>query len=351
MSNNPSQSGRDVAELVGHGWSHVVREVHNAAEVVAGRLSATPLWKLSTGAGEFALRAWQADEQQAARRAGVFALQVGLKGNVEAPQPIAPLQKSGGDYFASQRGQLWELAPWLAGENSFAASPSREKLQSMCHALAKVHQRASQIPTSLEPSDLRGCHSVASHRMQLGRLLEHLGTGAFDAAQVWWQQLVPDASERLPACLRLGAELAQQRLGECEQASLPVQWCWGDAWHNNFLFAGDDVCGVVDFATVRIDTPAADLARLLGSTTADHPDWWAGGIEAYGAVCPLSPAQQQAAAALAASGTVLSLANWLRWICLESRTFRDPGLAQQRLLHFARRLTNLLRGDGSTSIR
>jgi len=349
MSNSPNASGTDTASLAKHGWAHVLGEVQSIAEVLVGRLSDTPLWKLQTQAGAFALRGWPASGREAAQRARLFAIRLREHGDIEAPIAISPLQKKDGDFLEDQRGQLWELNPWLEGESSFKGSPSLEKLQAMCRALAKVHQRASLIPMTGESARLQTTQywgqSVKSHQEQICCLANELNAGAFDEIQsVWWESFVPEAPHSLPQSLRLGTELAQQLLRSLPKSPLPVQWCWGDAWHNNFLFAGSKVCGVVDFATVRIDAPAADLARLLGSAASNNPTWWASGLDAYETLRALSANERQATTALAASGTVLSLANWLRWLFIEPRAFRDAEAAQCRLQHFANRLAHLVRG-------
>jgi Ser/Thr protein kinase RdoA (MazF antagonist) len=102
------------------------------------------------------------------------------------------------------------------------------------------------------------------------------------------------------------------------------------------------VVGLVDFATVRVDTPHADLARLLGSATTDHPDWWQAGLDSYARVRPLSAADREFIRHLVDVGTVLSLGNWLCWLGVESRQFANPAEAHRRLHHFHRRLTELL---------
>ena len=51
-----------------------------------------------------------------------------------------------------------------------------------------------------------------------------------------------------------------------------------------------------------------------------------------------------AAATVLPSAAVISLANWVRWLVIERREFPAPGLARQRLEHFARRVVRVLQG-------
>ncbi len=41
-----------------------------------------------------------------------------------------------------------------------------------------------------------------------------------------------------------------------------------DLWSDHLLFSGTEVSGIIDYGALRVDEPAADLARLLGSL---HP--------------------------------------------------------------------------------
>jgi homoserine kinase type II len=87
------------------------------------------------------------------------------------------------------------------------------------------------------------------------------------------------------------------------------------------LFTGDEVTGIIDFGAVDINTPATDIARLLGSLVADDLEGWQTGLAAYSAVRPLSPEESLAVVALDRSGIVLAGCNWIRWIYIERREF------------------------------
>ena len=77
---------------------------------------------------------------------------------------------------------------------------------------------------------------------------------------------VPDSSCRLPVvcCHTFLTPL------ECAcRESLPLSPAIRDIHHDHVLFSGDQVTGLVDFGILRIDTPLADMARLVGSLVAD----------------------------------------------------------------------------------
>ena len=54
-----------------------------------------------------------------------------------------------------------------------------------------------------------------------------------------------------------------------------------DIWSDHVLFQGEQVSGIIDFGTVRMDEPAADLARMLGSLHPFEEEVRLGAIEAY----------------------------------------------------------------------
>ena len=72
--------------------------------------------------------------------------------------------------------------------------------------------------------------------------------------------------------------------------------------------------GIIDFGAMDIDTPATDVARLLGSLVGDDETGWRTGLSAYSENRPLSADGTRAAKALDASSAILAGCNWIRWI-------------------------------------
>ena len=118
--------------------------------------------------------------------------------------------------------------------------------------------------------------------------------------------------------------LAIARLAPLADVPLPLQPCIRDVWHDHVLFDGDTVTGLVDFGAMQIDTPATDVARLLGSLVGDDANGWQEGLTAYSAVRPLTEQESLAVVALDTAGTILAVCNWIRWIYVERRQFPDP---------------------------
>ena len=323
-------------EIARRGWPHLLASGVRAVPVAGGRLTTSPLWRLDTHDRSYALRGWDSDQVRRAKTAQDFAAQVSDLPTVPVPVPAA-ISNPAGDRLLPFGDFIWELAPWLPGEATLAVEPSEGKFVAACRALARLHRRAAQIPCS------QATCAVERHLAQLSQVEQRLADGEFAPAEEFeWGCAWPSSGLSLEQALLSGVARARQEIQLLRSESFHQHYVWGDAWHNNFLFSGSEVVGLVDFATVRVDTPAVDLARLLGSTADFGRVWWPWGLDAYAAERPLTSQERRAALALIDSGTVLSLANWFRWLSVERRPFPDPLAAIQRVRHFAARLRQLL---------
>ena len=159
-----------------------------------------------------------------------------------------------------------------------------------------------------------------------------------------WHTLVPGAgggelddavAARLAAaeaCGRKGGlEAALQGIAAAPVVPVVLQAVIRDVWSSHLLFDPDEpgrVAGIVDFHAAAIDTPATDLARLLGSWTRDPAsplaDAWRDALDAYEGIRPLVDAERRLVPWLDATGTVFALDNWFRWTLLEGRVFELP---------------------------
>jgi homoserine kinase type II len=155
-----------------------------------------------------------------------------------------------------------------------------------------------------------------------------------------WPDLAPLAREFLTA-LATAVPRALARLDSLKLISLPLQPCLRDIWHDHVLFTGNEVTGIIDFGAVDIDTPATDIARLLGSLAGDDLAAWEIGLDAYASVRPLSPNERQTATALDTSTTLLAGCNWIRWIYIENRTFENRTQVIERFRKIVARVARI----------
>ena len=231
-------------------------------------------------------------------------------------------------------GRLWELQEWLPGDADYHTRPSLAKRQAACAALAQLHA----CWASSDRLDM-GPYPAVRRRLEAVRQWQEL-------ARSGWRPLAQAASDD-PA--RLAAERAWQILSPRLDAIPdllkrwnarigPLQPCLCDVWHDHVLFDGDRVTGIVDYGAMKIDHPAVDVARLLGSLVEDDPVGWATGLAAYREVRPFTAEEEELARALDVAGTTIGASVWLRRLYYDNKVFADRAAAARRLELLVRRI-------------
>ncbi len=318
-----------------------------------GGLSGSRLWRLRTAPpapGEFCLKRWPATHptrQQltwihtrlllaAAGSTAAGPLLAGLQAEDPLAFVPAPLLTDQGDSLVEWNGHLWELTRWLPGVADFRERPSRRRLQSAGHAIARLHaglRHADDLRLDIAPGLLRRWRG--------------LQPDPWNAAEIarWRQATQRDEdAERgrtLGAIVEALPEWHAACLAELPAAlrqPVPLQACVRDLWHAHLLFEGDDLTGIVDYGAMQVDSVCADLTRWLGSSVGVEAEGWIAGLDAYAARRPLSPAEFSILPAFEMASTLLSAVQWLRWTYDEPRSFEDPGLARLRQQEILQRL-------------
>ena len=211
-------------------------------------------------------------------------------------------------------------------------APTNKKLRAAMVALATFHNAVADMPASdAIPVPVR-------HLLRLRELSPHqinqLSSAVTDTI---WPDLALLARQFLAALPRaIPPAIAQ--LEPLATVKFPVQPCIRDIWHDHVLYTGDEVTGLIDFGALDMDTPATDVARLLGSfaSITPHPfregqgegslnvaPVWQVGLAAYNTIRALTPDETSAVHALHTSGTVLAGCNWIHWIYRERRQFDE----------------------------
>ncbi len=129
-----------------------------------------------------------------------------------------------------------------------------------------------------------------------------------------------------------------QTVADAQSRTTPLQPCLRDIWHDHVLFEGDRVTGLIDFGAMRMESPAGDVARLLGSLVENDSQGWQTGLQAYQKVRPLLPAEYCQLAAFDAANIILAGLNWIQWLFVERRRFEDGQQIVSRLRQISRRL-------------
>jgi homoserine kinase type II len=368
----------------------VGRPDHIESLGTAGGFSGAQFWRFSRGTTLWCLRRWPAEHPTPSRLRFIHAvLCMAASGGcrfVPAPQTTCS-----GATFVDCAGHLWELSRWMPGRADFHDCPTASRLQAACRALAQFHEavaafdarpfdeatpptfdvseprpvqppdgdRPLQTPApqpaeratcaaAAEPAALPGgagrCGRAPGLVARLGEVQSWLG-GELDRLQ---QSLDPRrfpqlaaAGQEIVARVRRAAAALRDELREAVEVPVALQPCIRDIWHDHVLFTGDDVTGIVDYGALRVDSVAADLARLLGSFVEDDRDAWNVGLVAYQSVRPLTAQESMLLYAYDRANVLLSGLHWLQWVFCRGYTFADRRCVLQRVETNLRRLRRL----------
>jgi Ser/Thr protein kinase RdoA (MazF antagonist) len=205
-------------------------------------------------------------------------------------------------------------------------------MEAACASLALVHRAWISLVAVTGP-----CPGIQRRLERIGEwsaLARDAGAAGF--ADI--DKRVRPWAERAQILLSRLAQQVPSALLPLLQRSLPLQPCLCDVWHDHVLFTVNKVTGLIDYGGVKIDHVAVDLARLLGSMAEDNMVLVAAGLQAYMRVRPLSLEEQRLVGLLDRTGTIVGLANWLKWLCYERRVFEDYALVAQRMRRLIERM-------------
>lgn len=230
--------------------------------------------------------------------------------------PAITKNRHGGS-FTSDGRRLWEVTQWMPGAADYLAAPSSIRLQAALRALATLHRAWQESP---QPPTRTGLSPTLIERSQkLEHCLQQLPA---------WTRLPLDESPQ-----RGLAQRTLQHLAACGPQLLPqltssrdhpvtLHFVLRDVWSDHVLFTDDRVTGIIDFGAARVDEPATDVARLLGSLEPFDQRNWLIGWETYRAVNP--HVELERVRLLDRVGTLLSALQWLQWLVLQPRSFNAP---------------------------
>jgi Ser/Thr protein kinase RdoA (MazF antagonist) len=239
---------------------------------------------------------------------------------------------------------LWELAPWLPGVADYWTDPRPERLEAALRMLAELHVAAGQIPVGPMPAG-DACR-IAPALMKRSETLCNLVLTGGRKLRALLPSIRAGVEERLAeealALIERTAPAELEKSARWENEPLPLQMCLRDVWHDHVLFTGDRVTGVIDFGAAAFDSPAGDVARLLGSLVGDDCQRWELGLHAYESIKPLSAVERDAIAYYDSSGVVLSAANWIRWLA-EDRKALPPTVDRAAMVKRIHRLVERLK--------
>lgn len=227
-------------------------------------------------------------------------------------------------------GQNWELSPWRPGVAA-KVDASLETIRQGGELIGQFHEATASLQSLHQPAPI-----IKERLAVLARRHHQLPL----SPQLLDRQ---DLDTDLSASLRDAANLIHWKWNEAQQQihrsliqqqddGFATQYVLRDVHSQHILFTEGRATGLIDFDAVRLDTPAADLARWAGSfLSAEHQreEIWEAALEGYRTTCRLDRFGNerlliQTAKNLCFAGTWLSLANWLAWLLIEQRDFEVP---------------------------
>lgn len=311
----------------------------------AGGFSGARLWQLGTPAGMLCLRAWPEESPTPERLAWIHRVlrHVASNRDVPVPTPFATWQ---GETFVAHAGRQWELTPWMPGVASYWRDPTIGKLHSAMQMLARFHLAAATHDLCESSQEYRVSPAILQRREQLEQLLAG-GFVRLRAArpQADW----PEFNRMAEQWFALFEHMSNRVFAELTAAQnlkVPLSPCLRDVWHDHILFTGETVTGLVDFGAMRVDSVAADIARLLGSLVGDQDELWDTGLAAYQCLRSISANEQRLIPIFDLSSQLLAIANWIEWVALDGREFSDRPAIEGRITVTLARLEHRRSGLG-----
>lgn len=235
-------------------------------------------------------------------------------------------------------GRVWDCCEWMPGRPPGAHDDPAAVLRQTAAAVAQFHAAVSSLApppaTAPPPIPVAAVKSRLQRLAELGPLLDPLLASRTFLSPL---QGTASATQRALDCLR--QVWASQRLRALRLLepwtgiAFKQQYVFRDIHLGNVLFHEGRLSGIVDYDAVRIDSPATDLARLIGSVRLvlppeawDHSEetLWGEMLSVYREVGEFSTQEEQLSRVLAEVSPLISLANWLVWVVVERRSFPGP---------------------------
>lgn len=251
------------------------------------------------------------------------------------------------------RGRLWQVEPWASGRNDYLSCPDPERLATVMHALATLHQGWLGPPAA----GRRGVSPGLNRRLEQWEELRRHAAYWLAIAQERLESLVDRSSEPIAVSGQVpGAEVADRpaeierwrallqrverawrerdRSGQAEllaaaQQPLPLGTVLADVWSDHLFFEDRRLVAIIDYGGLRTDSVAADLSRCLSSLCGQDAVTREWALEAYEQHRGLTAAERVALWAFDRSSQVLGPIHWVRWLFVDQRVRVEPRIRQR----------------------
>ena len=332
-----------VAEVLGRHFHP--RPIRRVERVLATGFSGASLWQVATEGATLCLRRWPPGRLAPERLAWIQTVikHVSASGFGLVSESVETV---GGEGHVAFDGCLWELSRWLPGMADTSARPSNERISAAFAALAQFHELAQSLPRA-EPWPVAVSSGMTYRQSRWSRLVstqwpirarQAMSAAPADEARMLAEQIL-DVATRL-------ASAAVEPLS-LVSAATRLTPCLCDVWREHVLFFDDRVSGIVDYGAMRLESVAADIARLLGSLVGDDAEGRRHALAAYESVRGLTNIEVQFVEAFDRLNVLLSGLEWVDWLYIEGRRFENMASVTARLREILARLAVLSRTAGA----
>ena len=310
-------------------------------------LSGSPVWLVhdATTDERFVLKQVPADQPSeliAWRHGLVVHLHASALDLVGCPQPVMttiPGQTCCPTVLETADKGRWQLLRWRPGTP--IGQPSSSEAAAAVAAVARLHRTAGQFAIPCPGKSGKGW---AVRTAQLAALSADGWPVSQPPPTTALQHTVAHVAEQAAAIFAdCGGHAVATRWATMRPPPFPVQPVLRDIWWGHVLFTSNPghqavVTGVIDFDAAGVDTPATDLARLLGSWQLEsgHPgmvlaDAWPEAVAAYEATNHPPPTFWDWVQRYHDTAVVCGLAQWCCWILAEARVFPHTATVTGRI--------------------
>ena len=294
---------------------------------IDGGFSGASVWRFECASQRWAVRCWPTG-YRADRLAWIQSILLSLPATLAVPKPLL---SSSGQSFVSHDGLFWTVETWLLGVADFWTNPTNQRLQAAMRMLAEFHRATNRWS--------QGPHAIPAIQERIDALHKHSKSlASYEEAMIGQPHDFESLLRKLLAAARDELPQSQAALEQVASSTSVLIPCIRDVWHDHVLFTADQVTGLIDFGAMRMDSVAVDIARLAGSLAGDDRRMRALAVSAYAAVNPLTQTDLSLVNVIDASSPVIAGLNWVRWLCVEKRTFPDTTKVLERMQKILERL-------------
>jgi hypothetical protein len=241
----------------------------------ASGFSNSLLFQLQNESGTFAVRSWP-DNDETLAKCGFWSA-ITSENRLGDPFPFpkvhAWLSPVAGQPFVYRfAGRLWTVCDWIVGQPIQRADIDLSLVKDMARVLGKIHRHVAEASNRdsfngrvLLPITRMASPTIAERWLILKQLHHSVIEAARNLSFLKLRGLNSAVVHSLEQLLEQ-KEILLEQLDEARNRIRTCHWIVRDVWYENLLVdASKRFASIVDLGAARLDWPGLDLVRLLGS--------------------------------------------------------------------------------------